>query len=91
MKCSFCDRDDSVVPCLVAGPPGNNICSECAEKISEGMSNNGKELNESVQCTFCGVVDRRPHGIGVAGEAKICSQCILIALDVVKKEVQTSK
>ena len=88
MKCSFCNRDDSDVPCLVAGPADNNICSECAENIFEGISGNKFKLNEKVVCTFCGVPDANPHGIGVNGNAKICSQCVLIAIKSVNSAKQ---
>ena len=79
MKCSFCDRDASLVSCLVAGPAGNNICRECADTIFTGMAHHVTTLKQPVLCTFCGVADTQPHGIGSNGDAKICTQCIAIA------------
>jgi len=85
MKCSFCNRDAEVVSCLVAGPNDISICSECAAKIRDGMASSKIKLHEAVVCTFCGVADTRPHGIGINGDAKICFQCIAVVLATAKQ------
>ena len=58
-------------------------------RYDQGISNTEKELTDSVYCTFCGVADRQPHGIGVEGKAKICPQCVLIVQEIVNNEAKT--
>ena len=79
MKCSFCKRHADDVPVMVAGPEGHNICIECAKTIAAGMIHK-KGSNVAVACSFCGIADGQPHGIGDGGSSIICVRCTIQSL-----------
>jgi hypothetical protein len=80
MICGFCNREHIEVPYLIAGPKGSNICSECARTVAAEMIKVGETLSQTVACSFCGIADAFPHGIGSGGKVTICLHCAVTAL-----------
>ena len=84
MICGFCNREHTDVPQLVAGPRDNNICIDCSELIATGIIRNPIRLKEKVTCSFCGISDNFPHGMGVGGKVTICLHCVLSTLKTIR-------
>ena len=90
MKCSFCGRiNNDDIAYLIAGPEDNNICDKCLLKIAEGILARDSLLRESVACSFCGIKDRKLHGIGLEDKTTICSQCTLKALQTISNRSES--
>ena len=76
MFCTFCklERD------CVANGPGVSICSPCATRFR----GEPKAAASGDFCSFCGERNRRIAGTSVTGDARICSDCVTIAIPVLE-------
>ena len=92
MICTFCrmDRD------YVAMGPGVAICESCITEIRGSLhASEGRGA-----CSFCGKQERKSRfafrkrrivGISAAGDTRICSDCLPIAVTVIDHNRSTSK
>jgi len=89
LRCSFCERKQSEVLKLVAGPHAficNECVSSCTQAITEGMPTEritlvlGKQAEAG--CSFCGKKPKEVERVVGVPKAHICNECIAICLEI---------
>ena len=91
--CSFCGRDQKHLKTLISGP-GVFICNKCVAQ-ADAVLDGGIEAtlhrvsHEAVadRCSFCG---RRRHQVlamAVAGNARICAECLHLCHEIIDERL----
>jgi len=90
LVCQFCDKNQTEVAKLIAGP-GTYICDTCvarAHAVGDADGTDGDLLTAEAKCGFCGkgfkkvdwVVER-------AGRSSICNECVALCEEILAGEV----
>ena len=96
-RCSFCGRDDNAVEKLVAGP-GVFICERCVELAVEAGTSGASVADGRIrvtplpghaaeQCRFCGKTGALVAYLVARGEARICSECLVLCQEIIGEEL----
>lgn len=95
LQCSFCDRLQSEVPKLIAGP-GVYICNSCVDhayRVAEGqVARSGalrtvsKQLIEVALCSFCKKKARKVRALASGRGVQICNECVQLCREIIGEE-----
>jgi len=92
MECSFCNRTEKQVTSLIAGPPPNSICDECAITIAMGLLEIGEKIgSHEFTCSFCAAKTAGPVGAVMGRDARICASCITICLGILEGQSDSDR
>jgi len=85
LACSFCDRDQSEVAKLIAGPDVR-ICEGCVAGAADRLA----PVDAAVRCSFCGKagdqVDTMADRAGAA--PRICAECLLLCREIIAETME---
>ncbi len=98
LSCSFCGKHQKQVKKLIAGSHAR-ICDRCIERVHTVLAGAGKTAStpigtigrlsdevSDVRCGFCAKRRDRVEAMAVAGEARICNECLDLCDEIVSEE-----
>lgn len=95
LQCSFCDRLQTEVPKLIAGP-GVYICNTCVDdafrvthdqvKRSGSLRTLGDQLAEVASCSFCKKKARKVRALAAGSGIQICNECVALCREIIGEE-----
>ncbi|HLH61025.1 MAG TPA: ClpX C4-type zinc finger protein [Ktedonobacteraceae bacterium] len=89
--CSFCQKEQSQVQRLIAGPGYIYVCDECIMAFLEGNIGKHMEIEaatgEGVRCSFCGKKRQQLQRlIGGPNGVNICDRCLQLCREIIEDE-----
>jgi kynureninase len=95
--CSFCDRRQTQVRKLIAGP-GAYICDGCVARAGSALATGGRAASATAtirpdspasgrECSFCGKPAHRVAGMAGAGDIRICVECLELCEEIIGEEL----
>ncbi len=98
LSCSFCGKHQKQIKKLIAGSHAR-ICDRCIDRVHTVLADAGKtastpiatigRLSDEVsdaRCSFCAKGRDRVEAMAVAGEARICNECLDLCDEIVSEE-----
>ena len=98
LSCSFCGQNQKQVKKLIVGPDGR-ICDRCTDRARTVLAAVGKTASTPMAtirqlgdedrdggCSFCGKRRHQVEGMAVAGDARICNECLDLCDEIVSDE-----
>jgi ATP-dependent protease Clp ATPase subunit len=99
LSCSFCGKYQKQVRKLIAGPHAY-ICDGCVDRARTVLTTPGQTASTPIatirpltdddpdgQCSFCGKGRHWVQTVAVAGDARICNECLGLCEEIISGEL----
>jgi ATP-dependent protease Clp ATPase subunit len=83
--CTFCDKAQNRVHCLIAGP-NLYICSECVVAFTHPLVTAPKTEDAGEKCNFCGKSCSQVLKMIHVKQSNICSGCLKICVEIIETQ-----